>query len=561
MPQGLLHWFLVLAAGLTMSGYGASAQFDPPVLDEGSFSTQLQVGDICHNYAYEFKFPETWDEEYVGSRLIASSVTRIGTQSRIGLRWLDNSDNVIYENQINIGSSEGDVRDVEAAFLSGSGGDIYVFVTYYDMGGKFLYDLFKWDWVTNAVGGTNGPFIIQNAPDYGRISLSMLGMKQFAVCWENAGELWAMVGTCCGMSGQPDIIGPKQITYEEILGTPIKLPDITFAANNDPENGTINLVISFISSTGAGSGNIGDVYVIKNTVGYFVSALSPVFVSAINGGPDPVPAHFTWPVSNTDYYASSKINIAGNLYQGDEERWAVVYNDDDADQKDLMAMYNTGTATTSGINLTDLSGVTTPPLQPINDNPNYFPAVSFDNADYFTAAWYAKSVVSYVGYNYYVNPTFPLLPNYSLVSYEDPLSNSPIPALSSLTLHSQSTMCSYPVDNGTNEVMNYKFVPFTTLGFRPGHDPEEPENSAIIQVSPNPFRNSISLSVPGDMQQDTWLISLRDVTGRICHSVTGDAAVLNRELNSLEVLPAGLYFLQALNQTKTQQYFFKLIKE
>gem|GEM_PF-3970305 len=242
---------------------------------------------------------------------------------------------------------------------------------------------------------------------------------------------------------------------------------------------------------------------------------------------------------------------------------AVVYNDDDddADQKDLMAMYNTGTATTSGINLTDLSGVTTPPLQPINDNPNYFPAVSFDNADYFTATWYAKSVVSYVGYNYYVNPTFPLLPNYSLVSYEDPLSNSPIPALSSLTLHSQSTMCSYPVDNGTNEVMNYKFVPFTTLGFRPGHDPEAPENSAVMQVLPNPFRSSISLSVPGDMQQDAWQISLRDVTGRICHSATGDAAALNRELNSLETLPAGLYFLQAQNQAKAQQYFFKLIKE
>lgn len=55
---------------------------------------------------------------------------------------------------INIGTSGGDVRDVEAAFLAGSGGDIYVFVTYYDRSGKFMYDLFKWDWVSNAVGGT-----------------------------------------------------------------------------------------------------------------------------------------------------------------------------------------------------------------------------------------------------------------------------------------------------------------------------------------------------------------------------------------------------------------------
>jgi|GEM_PF-3120198 len=322
-PQGLLQRFLVLAIGLTMSGYGAFAQIDPPVLDEDNFSPEIEVDNICYNYAYEFKFPEILNVEYNGTRLIASSVTRIGAQSRVGLRWLDNSDNVIYENQINIGSSEGDVRDVEAAFLAGSGGVIYVFVTYYDMGGAFRYDLFSWDWASNMVSGTGGPFIIQNAPDYGRISLSMLGMKQFAACWENAGELWAMVGDCCTISGLPDIIGPKQITYNIIEEAPIKLPDITFTENDDPEGGTRKLIISFISSTGAGTGNIGDVYVIKETVGALISAGPSVpFTTAINGGPDPVPAHFTWPVSNTDYYASSKINIAGNLEQSNEERWA-----------------------------------------------------------------------------------------------------------------------------------------------------------------------------------------------------------------------------------------------
>lgn len=153
-PQGLLQRFLILATGLVTMGSYAFAQLNPPELDEYSFSPNLEIGDICHNYAYEFKFPETWDEEYVGTRLIASSVTRIGAQSRVGLRWLDNTENMIAENQINIGSSGGDVRDVEAAFLSGSGGDIYVFVTYYDMSGKFMYDLFKRDWVSNAVGGT-----------------------------------------------------------------------------------------------------------------------------------------------------------------------------------------------------------------------------------------------------------------------------------------------------------------------------------------------------------------------------------------------------------------------
>lgn len=156
MLRGLMCKFLTLATILATTCASAFAQLNPPELDEYSFYSELEVGDICHNYAYEFKFPETWneEEEYIGTRLIASSVTRIGAQSRIGLRWLDNTDNVIFENHINIGTSGGDVRDVEAAFLAGSGGDIYVFVTYYDMSGTFMYDLFKWDWVSNAVGGT-----------------------------------------------------------------------------------------------------------------------------------------------------------------------------------------------------------------------------------------------------------------------------------------------------------------------------------------------------------------------------------------------------------------------
>lgn len=41
----------------------------------------------------------------------------------------------------------------------------------------------------------------------------------------------------------------------------------------------------------------------------------------------------------------------------------------------------------------------------------------------------------------------------------------------------------------------------------------------------------------------------------------GGTAALNRELNSLVTLPAGLYFLQVQNRSKAQQYFFKLIKE
>src|SRR5690606_26022189 len=97
----------------------------------------------------------------------------------------------------NVGSSEGNVRDVEAAFLADTvAGCILVFVTYYDIEGSFMYDLLRWDWEQGIVSGTGGPFLIQYAPDYGRISLVMVAAKEFAVCWENDGGLWALTGNC-----------------------------------------------------------------------------------------------------------------------------------------------------------------------------------------------------------------------------------------------------------------------------------------------------------------------------------------------------------------------------
>ena len=557
-PQGLLQRFLILDAGLTMSGYGAFAQFSNPILLEYSFPPQFQVGDICHNYSYKIG-QEVLGEGY---RMIASSITRIGAQSRVGLRWLDNTNNVISEHYINIGSSQGNVRDVEAAFLADMiMGDVFIFVTYYSFDGKFLYDLFRWDLTSDTIGSTGGPFLIQYAPDYGRISLVMVSAKEFAVCWENDGGLWALTGNCYDGSGGGFYIGsPKKIYvqgYEEGIA---KLPDITFAYSNDPEMEGWNIVISFISNADNEPGNTGNVYVIKYPYNALNSSSSPVtFPTAINSGSDPVPAHFTWPVSNTDYYASSKMNIAGHLSGGSLEQWAVVYNEDDATEKDIMVIYNTGSTTTSGINLTDLSSVTSPALPPLNGDLNRFPTVTFDTSSHFTTVWYNKEEDQYIGYFY--DPVS-LPATYYRVSLQAPIHESPIPALSSLTLFEQNSfMCGYPVVSGNNEVMNYKFIKFINTFFRPGHDPDEPKHEAALQVSPNPFYSNINLSVPGDMQQDAWQISLRDITGRTCYSVDGNVNVLNQRLNNLSQLPSGLYFLQVQNHSKAQQFFFKLVKE
>ena len=80
-----------------------------------------------------------------------------------------------------------------------------------------------------------------------------------------------------------------------------------------------------------------------------------------------------------------------------------------------------------------------------------------------------------------------------------------------------------------------------------------------VKISPNPFKSQIDISIVNGFN-DTYKIDLIDINGRNVLSQTKSATSGTLEIDNLENLGDGLYFITVTNQNSNQSVTTKLIK-
>lgn len=79
-------------------------------------------------------------------------------------------------------------------------------------------------------------------------------------------------------------------------------------------------------------------------------------------------------------------------------------------------------------------------------------------------------------------------------------------------------------------------------------------NYKNANVSPNPFYNELTLSIP----EGTYEVNIADLNGLLVHTSTYASAGDNIIIDRMSDLPAGVYFLKATNESGN--YFSKVVK-
>ncbi len=473
-------------------------------------------------------------------RLTAISYTSLSNSgSVVALRQLKPNDMPIPGTDIAL-PIDGNVKDVEAGILAGPTGTLescFVMVTYYRVdtieteNPGFYARFYLWDIANSSCNpystssSTTFPFVIEpNVAQYGRISLDIHHAKEAMIAYEKSGQIKFRRAISSGID---PFAGSTTFTATEVDNA--RLPDVSYA--------NANIFFSYL--------DLDDNRI--HTDSWTGTTSTPVATTPTT----------SLTASPSDYYASSRLNLAAYSQPNAYYKYGVVYNE----TNNTIKLHMIGSGGIYNLNLTNGS------MQPyfhLDNAPNYFPAISADNSHFLTCAWYSELDNRYLGLN--INHAGNSMGNYSRVSDLNgvPDTLSRIIALSSHTWdiggNSGDVMAAYPVRD--NPEIDYKFVPINTLGFRPAEntssEPQFTTNDAFTAF-PNPFRDQFQISSFNERVNEELRVELLDFSGRKIFSATGNLKEINRYISNMATLKVGLYFIQ-INDSNGKTHTIKLTK-
>ena len=474
-------------------------------------------------------------------RLTAISYTSLSNSgSVVALRQLKPNDAPIPGTDIAL-PIEGNVKDVEAGILAGPTGTLessFVMVTYYRVdtfssetpgfyARFYLWDIVNSSCIPYSYGSTLFPYVLEpNVAQYGRISLDIHHAKEAMIVYEKSGQIKFRRAIS---SGTDPFAGSTVFTATEVDNA--RLPDVSYSGSG--------VFFSYL--------DLDDNRIHTDSWAGFGTTSTPITTTP--------PSTLTANVG--DYYASSRLNLAAYTESPASYKFGMVYNENTSSIK----LHMVGTGGIYNLNLTNGSML---PYFHLDNAPNYFPAISADNSQFLTCAWYSELDNRYLGLN--IDHTGNSMGNYSRVSDLNgvPDTLSRIIALSSHTWgiggNSGDVMAAYPVRDEPE--IDYKFVPINTLGFRPAENtPSEPQFTTNDEFTafPNPFRDQFQISSLNERVNEELRVELLDFSGRKIFSATGNLKEINRYLSNVATLKAGLYFLQ-IKDSNGKAHTIKLTK-
>ncbi len=456
-------------------------------------------------------------------RLTAISYTSLSNSgSVVALRQLKPNDAPIPGTDIAL-PIEGNVKDVEAGILAGPTGTLessFVMVTYYRVdtieteNPGFYARFYLWDFATNTCSPystttTTFPYVLESdVAQYGRISLDIYYSKVVTIAWERDGVVKLKRALSC--TTDPFYL---QSTFATNTSN-ARLPDISYSGSG--------VFFSYL--------DLNDNRIHTDSWAGFGTTSTPVTTTP--------PTTLT--ASPGDYYASSRLNLAANNQTNALYKYGVIYNENNS----TIKLHMIGSGGINNLNLTDGS------IQPyfhLDNAPNYFPAISANNSQFLTCAWYSKLDNRYLGLN--IDHTGNSMGNYSRVSDLNgvPDTLSRIIALSSHTWdiggNSGDVMAAYPVRD--NPEIDYKFVPINTLGFRPAENVPHEAITDNLQLSayPNPFLDYFQIKTDNAQSINSLQVTLTNVLGKQILNISGNISEVNQHLSENMVRQKGLYLL------------------
>ncbi|GEM_PF-2342427 len=568
MKKQLLKLWLRTSVFATLFSFSAatvSAQFfNPPVACENTYVTSPNIGLTDHTSAYSTEMANI--PGYGQVNLVLAGWDHVSPAQPAGFSWQ-------YLPQANpcVTLAQGIVpyfncRDIEVAWVD-AGGDPEIVVAYYQNGVGHMVDVYSLSTGVPVLAYTN---VLSAMTNYTRISIdSHIPPYAVGIVWEDAGTL----KTVCGLTG-----GFGVITWSNILsitGTAGEtVPDLVF----NHGSGLWLQTVSYNPGTGNFTEFQYDFWTAMGTLG---TTIAPIvndvnfvgFCNSGGGGGNPNDAQLAPPAARRCPYPN--IDAPGH----GPESWAYTYTTNNADISVRLFDQPTATLATVIVNNGTFG------IAPINGSINRHPFCYYNRMPCgiqgIVTAWHTTAIdigtgltAGYAGMQMTTDGTILLSPPDYLTVANNPTWASPTPVLS-ISKQDDGVQYMYTVfpelDPSGTFRMEHKYPALCFTSFKgEGQENNTPiacnddEKRAAFLSShkathsmnlyPNPFNASFSLSFPAIYQQEEMSLVVTNITGIVVGSYNGPAATANAYLNEVSMgLGSGTYLVDVNIKGKVKE--------
>lgn len=476
----------------------------------------VSFGGVTNNlYAY------SWNAPYAGGNLA-------------GIGWVrrNSTDATIFNQGFMTVSS--DIADLEVGFITYRG-VTYLISTYYKFStSHHMMDIYQW----TATGLT--PFNMGNilsTSAYGRISLDVHEQTHAAITWQDAGGLHVKLV----YGGGAGVTINNSVLITNVPASTL-IPDVAFGHATG---------LSAVVRVAFVDGPTGDIHVMRKDLPALLAAgPTTTFIT------DDVNAGIFTGINAADFIlAPNNLNLdCPDHYAADN--WSYVFT---PTANVVLARIKTNPNPVININLN-------PGLTSV---PNFHPTIAYDrsgksiNYGWFTNfanRGYVAVERSETGAFITPSGTYKVVSNYTGFG-PGGITNTPVMAFSKQNDASSMLYAVYPIlpPNNTSLIdLRTKMVSWTATTFNAvipnGADLFAAKEEATIY--PNPFSNKLMLNISSDRGEETYKVTIADISGKTVQQLYGTQASINGQLGQWAGRSAnGLYLVHvgfdATGTTKT----------
>jgi hypothetical protein len=530
-------------------GSAVQAQFNFPTTPEHIFPpANLDVGQANETSCFQVK------EDYyaLGLQNLYAYAWSNGNRSYIAWRRDDDGNTTTFDEGFLPLSPY--FRNIEVGIFGGNGQQIFIIAAYYSSApgntGHF-YQLFDFD--PSGVTPWGPPQQISASPTYGRISLDVHRMREVGIVWRDNQVNSLMVKVIEANTISPSI--PIINTTNAIS------PDIAVNCTSPSPNPLPGVRVVYFDQA------LGQIVVAHQNF-QVIMANNPVnfVIDDLNA-----------PLVAPQYFDHTSLNIDCPVHLGVDD-WSYIYTDNSSIEVRARVRTHTSATTFTTTTYSLSQGLFGPVV--LGNTQYYSTGIAYSqsgtniyygwyygdgnpgdpNINPFASGWY-------VAVNLENNGT-PAVPEYQCIEDPTDLSTvygwypSPI-AFSKKTETNDHLFITYPVvESATSDFyMATKLIRWGGTAFKPGvtgvH--EMGENELQVKVSPNPFKDQLSIDIAGEQGAKQFSIQLCNIQGRVITEIKGTLASVNEQLGhqSKELAP-GMYILKTTSDKLSKT--FKILK-
>lgn len=535
--KSILTRLLCLMLVALVSTSSNAQVFNPPSSYEDTYpSGGTQISRTTHTSCYSFSGINFFGS---GQDLVVSAWDEPSLYATVAWRRLvpGSPSSIISQGLIPYGPG---YRDMEVGFIEVAG-TIKIFVAYYKMGSGHYLDIYDL-----MLGGPVlvGNVTLSSSTTYGRISLDCHKLYAMSVIWEDNAFLKTRVawntGSSVGIS--PEItLDPYIKRYQ---------PDVTFSHANSTGALLCEYVYEEVGANRQLTQSSFDFWTMAGfgsptTIGPSIQDIDVIGFNTFVSPPNiDCPDHYTVQNWAYTYYT----NTSNDIYV-------------------RMIDYNsTAVPQTIIVNDGSLGNF------PINGSYNVNPFLSYSrNYDDFYVGWFTDEIdpttgtfAGYVSVDVHESGTFLMsAPDYlSVANVPTDASGTPFLSSSKYTEASDYLYTIFPQYNtSTGYEMQHKYHDWSSLASYKGdgdhnHTADCNDEGRIAFLAkgtanafskanayPNPFTNKVTVSVSANMQNEEMDVTITNITGAVVFRSTGIPSDINKQLNNLNSLNAGIYMM------------------